>query len=98
MDSIEKGIVEFILQHNVRRLVMGGAADKHYSKKMVDLKSKKAIYVRLLAHPSCQIQFICKGNLIFTRYAVLSILVCCMLYACTYMYTQKIPSSKRTRG
>ncbi|KAJ0717506.1 putative protein kinase RLK-Pelle-RLCK-IXb family [Helianthus annuus] len=66
-DSIEKGIVEFILQHNVRRLVMGGAADKHYSKKMVDLKSKKAIYVRLLAHPSCQIQFICKGNLIFTR-------------------------------
>ncbi|KAI7735337.1 hypothetical protein M8C21_029754 [Ambrosia artemisiifolia] len=67
MDSIEKGIVEFILQHNVRRLVMGGAADKHYSKRMVDLKSKKAIYVRLLAAPSCQIQFICKGNIILTR-------------------------------
>ncbi|KAI3703195.1 hypothetical protein L1987_73099 [Smallanthus sonchifolius] len=67
MDSIEKGIVVFILQHDVRRLVMGGAADKHYSKKMVDLKSKKAIYVRLVAAPSCQIQFICKGNIIFTR-------------------------------
>ncbi|KAK9068311.1 hypothetical protein SSX86_012422 [Deinandra increscens subsp. villosa] len=67
MDSVEKGIVEFILQHNVRRLVMGGAADKHYSKKMVQLRSKKAISVRLLAAPSCQIQFICKGNIIFTR-------------------------------
>ncbi|XP_076936554.1 U-box domain-containing protein 33-like isoform X1 [Bidens hawaiensis] len=67
MDSIEKGIVEFILQHNIRRLVMGGAADKHYSRKMVDLKSKKAIYVLLVADPSCQIHFICKGNIIFTR-------------------------------
>ncbi|KAI3725024.1 hypothetical protein L1987_64796 [Smallanthus sonchifolius] len=67
VDSVEKGIVEFILQHNVRRLVMGGAADKHYSKKMTNLRSKKAIYVRALAAPSCRIQFICKGNAIFTR-------------------------------
>ncbi|XP_023771591.1 U-box domain-containing protein 33 isoform X1 [Lactuca sativa] len=66
-DSIEKGIVEFIIDHNVRRLVMGAAADKHFSRKMVDLKSKKAIYVRLQAAASCQIQFICKGNIIFTR-------------------------------
>lgn len=67
MESIEKGIVELILQHNVRRLVMGAAADKQYSRRMVDLKSKKAIYVRLHAAPSCQIQFICKGKIIFTR-------------------------------
>lgn len=67
MESIEKGIVELILQHNVRRLVMGAAADRQYSKRMVDLKSKKAIYVRLHATPSCQIQFICKGKIIFTR-------------------------------
>nr|XP_043630588.1 U-box domain-containing protein 33-like [Erigeron canadensis] len=67
MDSIEKGIVDFILQHNVRSLVMGAAADKHYSRRMVDLKSKKAIYVSLQAAPSCQIQFVCKGNIIFTR-------------------------------
>ncbi|KAI3693382.1 hypothetical protein L6452_33217 [Arctium lappa] len=67
MESIEKGIVELILQHNVRRLVMGAAADKQYSKRMADLKSKKAIYVRLHAAPSCQIQFICRGKIIFTR-------------------------------
>ncbi|XP_024996110.1 U-box domain-containing protein 33-like isoform X3 [Cynara cardunculus var. scolymus] len=67
MESIEKGIVELLLQHNVRRLVMGAAADNKYSKRMVDLKSKKAIYVRLHAAASCQIQFICKGKIIFTR-------------------------------
>ncbi|KAK7824290.1 u-box domain-containing protein 33 [Quercus suber] len=49
MDSIEKGIVNLICQLGMRKLVMGAAADKHYSKKMMDLKSKKAIYVRLHA-------------------------------------------------
>lgn len=32
MDSIEKGIVELIRQHGIRELVMGAAADKHYSR------------------------------------------------------------------
>jgi hypothetical protein len=32
MDSIEKGIVELISQHGIRQLVMGAAADKHYSR------------------------------------------------------------------
>uniref|UniRef100_A0A2N9F9D2 RING-type E3 ubiquitin transferase n=1 Tax=Fagus sylvatica TaxID=28930 RepID=A0A2N9F9D2_FAGSY len=36
---------------------------------MMDLKSKKAIYVCLQAPVSCQIQFICKGLLIHTREA-----------------------------
>ncbi|XP_071688686.1 U-box domain-containing protein 33-like [Rutidosis leptorrhynchoides] len=67
MESIEKGIVEFICKHNVRNLVMGAAADRQYSRKMVDLRSKKAIYVCMQATASCQIQFICKGNIIFTR-------------------------------
>ena len=31
MDSIEKGIVEVIYQHRIRKFVMGAAADKHYS-------------------------------------------------------------------
>ncbi|KAI3804203.1 hypothetical protein L1987_25576 [Smallanthus sonchifolius] len=66
-DSIQKGIVELILEHDVRRLVMGAAADRHYSRRMVDLRSKKAIYVRLQAPPSCQIHFLCKGNIVFTR-------------------------------
>uniref|UniRef100_A0A2N9FHW5 RING-type E3 ubiquitin transferase n=1 Tax=Fagus sylvatica TaxID=28930 RepID=A0A2N9FHW5_FAGSY len=30
MDYIEKGIVELISQHGIRKLVMGGASDKHY--------------------------------------------------------------------
>lgn len=34
-DSIEKGIVEFIIDHNVRRLVMGAAADKHFSRQVL---------------------------------------------------------------
>ncbi|KAG6663518.1 U-box domain-containing protein 33-like [Carya illinoinensis] len=71
MDSIEKGIVELISQHGIRKLVMGAAADKHYSRKMRDLKSKKAIYVCKQAPLSCHIQFVCKGNLIHTREASL---------------------------
>ncbi|XP_028098766.1 uncharacterized protein LOC114298405 [Camellia sinensis] len=31
-DSVEKGIVELVSQHQIRRLVMGAAAHKHYSK------------------------------------------------------------------
>ncbi|KAK9910410.1 hypothetical protein M0R45_034375 [Rubus argutus] len=65
-DSIEKGIVELISQHGIRKLVMGAAADKCHSRKMMDLKSKKAIYVREHAPVSCRIQFICKGHLIHT--------------------------------
>lgn len=32
MDCIEKGIVELISQHGIRKLVMGAAADKHHSR------------------------------------------------------------------
>lgn len=66
-DSIEKGIVELISQHGIRKLVMGAAANKCYSKKMIDLRSKKAIYVQLQAPTFCCIWFVCKGNLIYTR-------------------------------
>ncbi|KAF8412250.1 hypothetical protein HHK36_000210 [Tetracentron sinense] len=67
MDNIEKGIVELIAQHEIRKLVMGAAADKHYSKKMTEPKSKKAIFVQQQAHFSCPIWFVCKGNLIYMR-------------------------------
>ncbi|XP_006294658.2 U-box domain-containing protein 33 isoform X1 [Capsella rubella] len=69
MDSIEKGILEMIHQHRIRKFVMGAAADKHYSMKMEDLKSKKANFVCQQAPATCQIQFTCKGNLIHTREA-----------------------------
>ncbi|KAE8660472.1 U-box domain-containing protein 33 [Hibiscus syriacus] len=73
MDSIEKGILEMIFENGIQMLVMGGAADKHYSKykphkKAVDLKSKKAIFVRENAPSTCHtIWFLCKGLLIYTR-------------------------------
>uniref|UniRef100_A0A5B6YJV6 RING-type E3 ubiquitin transferase n=1 Tax=Davidia involucrata TaxID=16924 RepID=A0A5B6YJV6_DAVIN len=67
VESIEKGIVELISQHGVKKLVMGAAVDKHYSRKMMEPKSKKAIYVRLKAPVFCHIWFICKGHLIHTR-------------------------------
>ncbi|XP_057463553.1 U-box domain-containing protein 33-like isoform X1 [Actinidia eriantha] len=67
MDSIEKGIVELISQHSIRKLIMGAAADKYYSKKMMEPRSKKAIYVRLQAPMFCHIWFLCKGNLVHTR-------------------------------
>ncbi|KAI6707674.1 hypothetical protein NL676_010636 [Syzygium grande] len=67
--SIEKGILELIQEHGIRKLVMGAAADKRYSKKMMELKSKKAISVREEAPLSCHIWFICSGHLIHTREA-----------------------------
>lgn len=67
MNSIEKGIVELITQNGIRKLVMGAAADKHYSKKMMELKSKKATYVHQQAPFTCHVWFICKGHLVHTR-------------------------------
>ncbi|KAH6817924.1 U-box domain-containing protein kinase family protein [Perilla frutescens var. frutescens] len=67
MDSIEKGIVQLIYEHDIKWLVMGAAANKSYSRKMKEPKSKKAIHVRSEAPNFCQIWFICKGNRIYTR-------------------------------
>ncbi|KAM7491604.1 hypothetical protein LguiA_034525 [Lonicera macranthoides] len=66
-ENIEKGIVQIIVQHRIRWLVMGAAAEKHYSRKMSELMSKKAIYVCEHAPVSCNIWFACKGCLIYTR-------------------------------
>ncbi|XP_059456550.1 U-box domain-containing protein 33-like [Corylus avellana] len=74
MDRIEKGIVDLISKHEIKKLVMGAAADKHYNRRMTELKSSKAKYVREHAPISCHIQFICKGHLIFTREASAEIL------------------------
>ncbi|PON92089.1 GPCR kinase [Trema orientale] len=67
MDCIEKGITELITKYKIRKLVMGAAADKYYSRKLTDLKSKKAIFVCQQAPSSCHIHFTCKGYLIHTR-------------------------------
>ncbi|CAN8254857.1 unnamed protein product [Cochlearia groenlandica] len=65
--NIEESIVELIARHNIKWFVMGAASDKHYSWRMTDLKSKKAIFVCKKAHDSCHIWFLCKGYLIFTK-------------------------------
>ncbi|EEF50538.1 U-box domain-containing protein 33 [Ricinus communis] len=61
MDEIGRGILELVYQHDIKKLVMGAAANKHYSDEMMDLKSKKAKYVQRLVPHSCQIWYICKG-------------------------------------
>ncbi|URD73906.1 U-box domain-containing protein [Musa troglodytarum] len=48
---------------------MGAAADKKFSKKMKEPMSKKALLVQEQADPSCNLWFVCKGNLICTREA-----------------------------
>ncbi|XP_056865018.1 U-box domain-containing protein 33-like [Raphanus sativus] len=68
-ESIEKGIVQLISELGIKKLVMGAAADRHHSKKMTELKSRKAIFVRRQAPAPCQIWFTCKGSLIHTREA-----------------------------
>ncbi|KAI7744982.1 hypothetical protein M8C21_003214 [Ambrosia artemisiifolia] len=66
-DTVESGIVQTIERHCVQWLVMGAASQKLYSKDMSELKSNKAIYVCQQAPVSCQIWFVCKGHLIYTR-------------------------------
>ncbi|CDY42502.1 BnaC04g21790D [Brassica napus] len=56
MDSIEKGIVQMISRNRVKKFVMGAAADKHYSTKMVNLRSRKAIFVCQQASVTCHIR------------------------------------------
>ncbi|CAN6828853.1 unnamed protein product, partial [Brassica oleracea] len=67
MDSVEEGILQLISNRGVKKLVMGAAADRHYSMRMRDLQSKKAIYIRREAPATCHIWFTCKGYLICSR-------------------------------
>ncbi|XP_039172029.1 U-box domain-containing protein 33 [Eucalyptus grandis] len=66
-DSVHEGIVELIRLHRIGKLVMGAVADGCCFKKMTEIKSRKAIFIRDKAHVSCQIRFIYNGHLIHTR-------------------------------
>ncbi|CAN6238911.1 unnamed protein product [Urochloa humidicola] len=68
-DDVATGLEELIAFHGITKLVMGAAADKHYSKRMKSLKSKTALRLTGLAASSCKIWFTCKGHLICTREA-----------------------------
>ncbi|CAL9245541.1 unnamed protein product [Arabidopsis halleri] len=69
MDSVEKGILQLISQRKVTKLVMGAAAERHYSMRMRDLQSKKAIYIHREAPATCHLWFTCNGYLICSREA-----------------------------
>ncbi|KAL6906438.1 hypothetical protein ACP4OV_004039 [Aristida adscensionis] len=69
-EDVAKGITELVSLHGVTKLVMGAAADKHYSRKMKMPKSKTALAVLQKADTSCKIWFICKEHLICTREAI----------------------------
>nr|CAB3447465.1 unnamed protein product [Digitaria exilis] len=69
MDNIAEGLEELIALHNITELVMGAAADQHFSKEMNTPKSKTALKLMETAAPSCKIWFTCKGHLICTREA-----------------------------
>ncbi|KAM1613469.1 hypothetical protein PS2_001970 [Malus domestica] len=67
MGNVEEGIVEIVARHHIRWLVMGAAADEHYSERLAEIKSRKAFFVCQKAASSCHIWFVCKGYLINTR-------------------------------
>ncbi|KAK4363069.1 hypothetical protein RND71_018310 [Anisodus tanguticus] len=67
INNVEKGIIHIIEQQNIQWLVMGAAAETHYSKQLSELKSSKAKFVRQHAPTHCQIWFTCSGCLIHTR-------------------------------
>ncbi|KAJ0239913.1 U box domain-containing protein [Hirschfeldia incana] len=64
--GVGEGIVKLINQKNIKKLVMGAAADPHYSRGM-SITSRKAEYVSRHAPTHCKMWFICKGKLIKTR-------------------------------
>ncbi|KAJ1687354.1 hypothetical protein LUZ63_018744 [Rhynchospora breviuscula] len=65
--SVSNGLVDVTNLYGVSNLVMGAA---WYSKGMTEVMSDTEKIVIQRAHPSCQIWFICEGNLLFTRYNV----------------------------
>ncbi|XP_010522979.1 PREDICTED: U-box domain-containing protein 54-like isoform X2 [Tarenaya hassleriana] len=67
MEDVGEGIVELIYDNDVRKLVMGAAADTRYSEGMAHITSRKAKYVSQHVPHHCKIWFICNGNLIQIR-------------------------------
>ncbi|KAJ4866713.1 U-box domain-containing protein 56 [Raphanus sativus] len=66
-NNVGEGIVELIYENNIKKLVMGAAADSQYSEGMVNIISRKTDYVTRHAPHCCKIWLVCNGNLIQTR-------------------------------
>ncbi|KAJ1406887.1 Zinc finger, RING/FYVE/PHD-type [Sesbania bispinosa] len=65
-DQVQKGIVDMVIRHNIRNLVIG-AATENWMK--VKKNSGKANYTAKNSPPFCEIWFIYKGKHIWTREA-----------------------------
>uniref|UniRef100_A0ACD5TIB6 Uncharacterized protein n=1 Tax=Avena sativa TaxID=4498 RepID=A0ACD5TIB6_AVESA len=66
-EDVVSGLVELIRLHGITKLVVAGAADKQYSKKLNRPVSKTATEIMERADPSCKIWFVCKEKLICIR-------------------------------
>ncbi|CAM0944663.1 unnamed protein product [Alopecurus aequalis] len=66
MEDVAEGLAKLIALHGITKLVMGAAADQHYSKEMKTPKSKTALKLMETVAPSCKIWFTCNGHLICT--------------------------------
>jgi hypothetical protein len=67
-DDVAQGVLSLVAQNGIARLVVGAAADKRYSRKLTAPTSKTALSVQQQAPTNCSIWFVCKGNLVSTRY------------------------------
>ncbi|GJN39435.1 hypothetical protein PR202_gb28555 [Eleusine coracana subsp. coracana] len=69
-DDVAMGILSLVAENGITRLVMGAAADKRYSRKLMAPTSKTALSLQQQAPPTCSIWFLCKGNLVCTRLVI----------------------------
>ncbi|RDY09516.1 U-box domain-containing protein 33 [Mucuna pruriens] len=65
-DQVQKGIVDLVKVHNIRKLVIGAIPENGMK---VKRDSSKANYAAKNAPPFCEIWFVCKGKHIWTREA-----------------------------
>nr|KYP68186.1 U-box domain-containing protein 33 [Cajanus cajan] len=65
-DQVQKGIVDLVTVHNIRKLVIGAIPENCMK---VKRNSSKANYAAQNAPPFCEIWFVCKGKHIWTREA-----------------------------
>ncbi|KAL0400736.1 UNVERIFIED_CONTAM: U-box domain-containing protein 32 [Sesamum latifolium] len=67
MRNIDKGILQLITQHSIRRLIMGAGAETFKSKILSETNSTKAMVVCQQAPISCHVWFVSQGRLKYAR-------------------------------
>ncbi|KAL5675272.1 hypothetical protein ACJX0J_011403, partial [Zea mays] len=66
-DDIANGVINLISLHGIKKLVVGAASDKKYSKTMKAPTSNTALKIMEGAASPCKIWFTCKGSLIVVK-------------------------------